>query len=685
MILRWLRWRISHSSAYRRTARHFICSFPPAFFKFMLKPVQTHLVLNQPPLPFAWRRALCYGLAFAPSPPPCSRTTLLTALRKFDLSCTRNAFFASAHKSQSTFNPTRCKIPSSWSPTPNQLGETDLGRKTLHALYLFRKLILDRFDLPIPPHLRTHRNLSASCRHALKDMLASHQYVVSPSDKNIGPAVASSDNYTTFSLSCFQEGWRELSRADAAHIHTNFCNTALSLLSSFASFAGFVDKTTTPPWFVFLKTHLQRHLMTDKTRFAPFYTLWKVHKTPIACRPIVPMTSHFTREVSIWLHEQLLPIVHCLPTVLSSSRTLLLDLHTLSGHLPASAVLSVRDVVSLYPSIPTSHGIFAVSWALDRLSSHSRQFKQLIIDLLTLVMSSVTVTFHNRFFLQTDGTAMGSPVAVVFANIFMFWVEHSLVDTFLQSGRLRLYCRYIDDIFALFQDHASAEAFWPLFLAQHPKHAAAAHLPAAKWIDLTGPIATRRASCLDLNIELIPRGPTTVIATQLFQKHLNRFMYLPFSSAQPVSVKRAFLREELRRALVAFSSEDDFTEYKLAFFHRLRARGFPSSFILRSWSDISYAQRSTLLEAARRNLAKTRAAAASGQPTSRTNKSVNPLILPFDARTESLNINTIFRSAFNAFTPADFKLFGKPFVSWTKVSSLGRILQSANRKRFNAA
>ena len=67
------------------------------------------------------------------------------------------------------------------------------------------------------------------------------------------------------------------------------------------------------------------------------------------------------------------------------------------------------------------------------------------IELLSWVLNNNYFSFNNDIYLQIYGTAMGTPVAVEYANIVMYSIEYSLVDKYNPT----LYLRYIDDLFVI--------------------------------------------------------------------------------------------------------------------------------------------------------------------------------------------------------------------------------------------
>ena len=72
-----------------------------------------------------------------------------------------------------------------------------------------------------------------------------------------------------------------------------------------------------------------------------------------------------------------------------------------------------------------------------------------ILEALDLVMRNNIVQFGDSYFLQLVGTAMGTSVAVVFANLYFGWHEKTLLlpkyrDTL---KRIIYHSRFVDDVF----------------------------------------------------------------------------------------------------------------------------------------------------------------------------------------------------------------------------------------------
>ena len=72
-----------------------------------------------------------------------------------------------------------------------------------------------------------------------------------------------------------------------------------------------------------------------------------------------------------------------------------------------------------------------------------------LTGLIMTVLKSNTLKFGERFFHQIKGTAMGTPMAVNFANLFMAKFETEMLADYKKKFKKlpTVWLRYIDDIF----------------------------------------------------------------------------------------------------------------------------------------------------------------------------------------------------------------------------------------------
>lgn len=93
---------------------------------------------------------------------------------------------------------------------------------------------------------------------------------------------------------------------------------------------------------------------------------------------------------------------------------------------------------------------------------------------------------------------------------------------------------------------------------------------------------------------LLGLGPVG-IQSKVFRKRMNQHQYIPWSSAHPQSVKKAFIKAELTRFMVISSTKVLFEEKVQDFLRALGRRGYPST-ILQHWKkQVRYEDRSYTL------------------------------------------------------------------------------------------
>jgi hypothetical protein len=112
------------------------------------------------------------------------------------------------------------------------------------------------------------------------------------------------------------------------------------------------------------------------------------------------------------------------------------------------AMLTSADVVALYPSIRLEQGMIALQWFMDRHTGFNPTLKDLCLKLAHFVLTNNYVEckeLNDAIYQQVVGTAMGTSFSVVYALIFMIWLETPIIERFLSC--IQLFKRFIDDLF----------------------------------------------------------------------------------------------------------------------------------------------------------------------------------------------------------------------------------------------
>ena len=198
-----------------------------------------------------------------------------------------------------------------------------------------------------------------------------------------------------------------------------------------------------------------------KLRTPTFYYLPKIHKNknPPPGWPIVSGPNGPTYGLNLLVDHFLTDLEDRIPYLLKDTTTFLnyIDTHP---PIQEDTILVTMDVSSLYTNIPHQEGIdLVVQFYRKHQPSLLNTFQtltqnpkkpsvyppdcQLLEQMLSHILRYNTFEFNNEFYVQKQGTAMGAPFAVKFANIVMDMLLRQIAPLYTQKPTYRL----IDDLF----------------------------------------------------------------------------------------------------------------------------------------------------------------------------------------------------------------------------------------------
>ena len=196
------------------------------------------------------------------------------------------------------------------------------------------------------------------------------------------------------------------------------------------------------------------------------YGLPKTHKENQPLRPILSMVNSATHKLSQWLCQVLQPVLadfstYCVKDSFTFAKAMQ------ETYLSSSqSVLCSFDIKSLFTNVPLDE---TISICADHLYHHHPNNTQLkknnFVELLRVATTSVEFSFNDEMYKQTDGVAMGSPLGPILANIFVGFQESKL---FSKVKPPTMYCRYVDDCFAIFDNQTDCDSFYKSLNNSHP-------------------------------------------------------------------------------------------------------------------------------------------------------------------------------------------------------------------------
>ena len=187
-------------------------------------------------------------------------------------------------------------------------------------------------------------------------------------------------------------------------------------------------------------------------------------------------------------------------------------------------MLVTLNVCSLYTNISHSNGLSALKNKFPNNQTTS------ILQLNKFILEYNHFKFQDEHYPQIKGTAMGTPMAPQYANIFMAHLEERILEKSTQKPIL--YLRYIDDIFMLWTHGEKAfDTFYSQFNLTYPN------------IQLTINFALDEISFLDI----ITKIKDNKLVTTLYQKSPQKYNYVhPKSSHPPHIFKSIIFSQALR-------------------------------------------------------------------------------------------------------------------------------------------
>ena len=431
--------------------------------------------------------------------------------------------------------------------------------------------------------LKRKHNIPTRPRRLLQTLAKNPNFIILPTDKNLGPAIMERTEYKRRCLSDHlldKHTYKRLTEAEAQMLLHGAEQAFKALVATHSDCLPESEKT-------FFKRSFEQ-----SRRIPQFYTTPKVHKTPWKTRPIVSCVNSRMGDLSKWVDVQLQRVVHLCPGYLKDSHSLIQRLKQL-GKLPKGAFLTTADAVSMYTNIDTPHGLETLANWL-RLHEHelpTRFPTEMVLAATKLVMTNNVLQFDDTFWLQLTGTAMGTSLACIYATIYFSYHEETKIypiytrtsadpnamiptgltlpaPTFPHHPPLLLHARLIDDAIQIWDADSLPMTMHNNFV-QHMS--AELQFGTLEW-EVNPP--SQKVDFLDLTIEITTTGNIT---TKTFVKPMNLHLYIPPHSAHPIGVLKSLIFGNLQRYWNQNTHRANFIHATTEFYGHLLNRGYRSN------------------------------------------------------------------------------------------------------------
>ena len=269
-------------------------------------------------------------------------------------------------------------------------------------------------------------------------------------------------------------------------------------------------------------------------------------------------------------------------------------------------MLTAADVNALYPSIQLERGMAALRWFMDQHTNFNQTLKDLCLRLAHFVLTNnyvVCEELGETIYRQIVGTAMGTSFSVTYAIIFMIRLGTKIINDERFRQYIRLYKRYIDDLFLIWTGPAAVLCDLRRALATADEAISldwSGYESRTDAVDPTVVTAKRHAQVnyLDLDMALHrvmrTRIDTIRVLFRPYRKPGNAYAYIPFTSFHGRHTFRGWVLAELLRLKTHSSTPELWKEECGILYRHLSSRGYPRRFLRTVFQEITWARRSEL-------------------------------------------------------------------------------------------
>ena len=247
------------------------------------------------------------------------------------------------------------------------------------------------------------------------------------------------------------------------------------------------------------------------------------------------------------------------------------------------------DIDSLFTNLPLDETIEICVKKLFKSKKNvkgmnKKQFK----TLLEFATKKSFFLFNGKFYVQTDGVAMGSPLGPTLANVFLCHWEEIWLKKCPKQFQPLYYRRFMDDTFVLFKSENDVKKFHKYIGSRHS--------------NMSFTFETENENCLPFLDVLVSRDGNN-FSTSLYRKPTFSGLYSNFSGYMPIGYKKGLLFTLLYRG---FSLCTDWSKFRteLIFLKSVMGKnGYPRHFVdkcIKTFFDKISTPKRTVLTASRK-------------------------------------------------------------------------------------
>jgi predicted GIY-YIG superfamily endonuclease len=249
----------------------------------------------------------------------------------------------------------------------------------------------------------------------------------------------------------------------------------------------------------------------------------KIHKKNVPIRPLVNFQPAPTYNISKLLSKRLsqdleleykYTVKNCYDFVEKAKNV----------SITSNSRLVSFDISNLYTNIPVNETVELIECRLMN-NGLDRIYVNQIVKLLKIVLKQNYFRFNGRFYEQTNGLAMGSPLSGILSEVFLQYNEEILLEKLKRSHEVELYTRYVDDILIIYKETEKdeKEKMMKLFNDHHSHLTFTNEYEENKKISFLDLTVLRRENKLEFDIYRKPTQTNTTINNKSIHPNSHKF------------------------------------------------------------------------------------------------------------------------------------------------------------------
>ena len=307
------------------------------------------------------------------------------------------------------------------------------------------------------------------------------------------------------------------------------------------------------------------------------YITMKIHKATLQSRLIISARGTMMSVASRWCDKYLQKMMKFCPTKLKDVNELMAKIKKL-GPLPPSTVIFTYDAEKLYPTIQIGPALKSIKWWLNHLKDKLPEDfcdHDLLINLLTMVMTQNIFQFDDVFYIQINGTAAGTNSAPPYAELFLGHHEETILIPKYKT-EFKLLERFIDDGICLWNNPAARlDHDWT---KDEKFQEFIEDLPFDN-IKFTHTLPSKEAVFMDLRINLVDGNAIF----SCYEKPQSLHLYIPPTSAHAPANFRGLIHTMIIRYWRLNTLAADFRKNINQFFERMVAAGHNPEYLKKAF------------------------------------------------------------------------------------------------------